>query len=522
MSLSLFPPNNGGPSTQSVTHSPTTRPHRPCLSCGRSWPWAHFNADVGNHLSSVCTRCTDPKVELGRCQVLHQQMTQAIFQARQIEPIKRDRIRASEQAHLTQTLAQRKRGRPPKAPTSTAPMPDIYYGAGALLTDKQLEVIGRNIPAFLRMPEPQRSIVWLQMKYRPSSPNDQIPQRELYEAYLHQFSALPASPDYPPPMFLGADVIRLPGKLWRGVKIMGKPYYTISGIQPRPSGGFFKNVKSTDVESRSVSVNAQPSASNPPNVSGMGQGGGPQALQTGSVAPQAVSKQMSHSSSIPTYPAPAPAQVPPSLAGGRTHNYSLALPANAISTFTTSINNPTLLRNLQHANHLSTSEHSTLASGSSNQPHRPGSSTTEKRRRSPGEPERTSEVIVVDDDESPQPEEEDDWDVLRPRKKSRREKDDNDLSQAKIVSEAMAIQPRSSTTLQDTQVFPSQSSIHNIDDRPNGDPSPSQQSQPPAPQWSVDQTVTTDDVRAGDDGQEEEIDELADSEEEVGDILTGV
>ncbi|KAK8853504.1 hypothetical protein IAR55_004211 [Kwoniella newhampshirensis] len=530
MSAASLPTTHAGPSSQVLPRTTSSHEDRPCLSCGRSWPWAHFSSLVGSQLSSVCSRCSDAKGEERRWKTVHRQMTKSILHARRELAKHRAQLGgpniSQTPAAVSQAIPNRQTSYSSHLPSSSVPHvqasnpphaaqhPTVMsrqmsgtassarppmLGAQAVLSDQQLDIAARNMPTVLRMPEPERTIIWMQLNFRPAPPDHHVQQIDIFKAYQMQFSTLPSS-EYPPP-YDGPRLIKLPLSIWPGTKLSGKPLYSMSGLAVKPGGIASANgvltyrvalVKRGVSSGNSVIPTLQPMGVQ--DTIGQYQGF-TQSASTSFVSPPVVSLPQSHlSTHLPNnIPLPMPSCSP----------VLISKPLQKAQPATTSGTRQPFPLDMSLANISSTTTvHHTKQ---------------EKRSRSGEKSKDTDGVVMIDDDESAEGDE-DDWKNLRPTKRSKGE-DERDLSKAKIVIGGMTIQPRSSLSIQakkEAQVASSQFGDNSREGGQDG-------SRNTAAQYSVGEA--REENSAGVDGGMnvgEEIDELAESEDEVGGLLGNV
>ncbi|WWC92037.1 uncharacterized protein L201_006991 [Kwoniella dendrophila CBS 6074] len=101
------------------------------------------------------------------------------------------------------------------------------------LSEKQLNFVFANPHILKKVTEPYRAEIWLQLMYKPTTSDKHIRQRDLYDSYI-DFIGHTQSQDIPP-VADGNSLVMLAGTFWQdlGVRTVGKPYYTISGLEVR-------------------------------------------------------------------------------------------------------------------------------------------------------------------------------------------------------------------------------------------------------------------------------------------------
>ncbi|WWC95053.1 hypothetical protein V866_001905 [Kwoniella sp. B9012] len=219
----------------------TPQDSRQCMSCGKCWPWVTFDVEIAHHTSDVCTRCAAPEIEAKKWMELGQQMQKDLLKARQ--KLSDHRRAIAPPQHRQSAIVQ-----PQRQPQSH---PEIRRAVSGevrqkFLSDEQLAAIRTNLPVLRSIKEPQRAILWIELTFRlqpvvpPRAPSS-ISQLTIYQAYKEFFDTLSSHPDshlYPTdtPLMDGSQLIKLIIKLYQevGVRMIGKPHYTIEGLEWRP------------------------------------------------------------------------------------------------------------------------------------------------------------------------------------------------------------------------------------------------------------------------------------------------
>ncbi|WVQ66815.1 uncharacterized protein L199_005006 [Kwoniella botswanensis] len=219
----------------------TPQDSRQCMSCGKCWPWVTFDVEIVHHTSNVCTRCAAPEIEARRWKELGQQMQKDLLKAKQ--KLSNHRRDTAPPQHGQSAII-----RPQRQPE---PQPEIRRAVSGevrqkFLSDEQLAAIRTNLHVLRSIKEPQRAILWIELTFRPRpvvtprAPSS-ISQLTIYQAYKAFFDTLSSHPDshlYPTdtPLMDGSQLIKLIIKLYQevGVRMIGKPHYTIEGLEWRP------------------------------------------------------------------------------------------------------------------------------------------------------------------------------------------------------------------------------------------------------------------------------------------------
>ncbi|OCF77483.1 hypothetical protein I204_01471 [Kwoniella mangroviensis CBS 8886] len=214
---------------------------RQCMSCGKCWPWVTFDVEIVHHTSNVCTRCAAPEIEAKKWTELGQQMQKDLLRARQ--KLSDHRTAVATPQHRQSAIVQPQRQPQTQPETRRAVSGEVKK---KFLSDEQLAAIRTNLPVLRSIKEPQRAILWIELTFRPQSVTppqapSSISQLTIYQAYKAFFDTLSSHPDShicptDTPLMDGSQLIKLIIKIYQevGVRMIGKPQYSIEGLEWRP------------------------------------------------------------------------------------------------------------------------------------------------------------------------------------------------------------------------------------------------------------------------------------------------
>ncbi|WRT69925.1 uncharacterized protein IL334_006916 [Kwoniella shivajii] len=237
MSFEAIQPSTAGPSRQRSSYTPADSTS--CISCGKCWPWVIFQPRPTKsiHTINVCNRCVRPDLEAQRWKQIGEQMRNDLIKARQKVAKRQKELGYSDTVakdHGPQSLSQpplhtSSESRPRQLPTVKTSKCRQRY-----LTEEQLAIVASSLPTLKTISEPQRATLWLQMTFRPSTPDKEVRQVELFNSYRLFFQdSDDKNGNSSSSLIEGANLIKLAIKLWQevGVKMEGRPRYTISGLE---------------------------------------------------------------------------------------------------------------------------------------------------------------------------------------------------------------------------------------------------------------------------------------------------